>query len=704
MPENFREVSLERAYRSSSHRLSRDFYGLLLTHASQYRRAAGFFASTVFSVALEAHLDFFRRGGRIEIVSSDVLRAQDADQLVQAVYDRPRVRARWKLETVQVGDVASRESWPEFLAWLVAADLVTMRIARLVLGGPSNLYHEKIGIFYDRHAQLVAFSGSSNETEPGYVSNFERVDVFASFNSDTERRRALAIEQHFLDLWNNRTPGVEVVPLHVAIERGLLRVREETNGLDAGPAPSPRRPSGQAPEALFAAPGLELHRHQREAIRRWASMGGRGILEMATGSGKTITALSLASQLYDSLGSPLVILIIAPLIHLVDQWIAVASTFGLHPIRCAEGTDRWFDDLSVAIQASNAGHRPVLSIATTAATLASDPFQRLLLTIRKPLLVIGDEVHTYGAPVGFAALPKIDSYRVGLSATPERAMDPEGSQRLRSYFGPVVFEYTLRDALRDEVLTPYRYYPVLLDFDPDEMEEFVELTRRIARLGRSDDDSPPSEPAKRLLIKRARLVASARAKLPKLRALLASRRNDAHILVYCGDGAVEQPDGPEMVRQVEEAVRIVGAELGMTCASYTANTPATVRQQHLQAFSAGDLQVLVAIRCLDEGVDVPATRTAFLLASSTNPRQFVQRRGRVLRRAPGKYRADIHDFFVVPDPANYPKSHADYRAARSLVRSQLARSQEFADLAENGPTASGVLRPVRDHFDLLTEG
>ena len=160
----------------------------------------------------------------------------------------------------------------------------------------------------------------------------------------------------------------------------------------------------------------------------------------------------------------------------------------------------------------------------------------------------------------------------------------------------------------------------------------------------------------------------------------------------------------ETVRQVEEAVRIIGSELGMICASYTARTPPALRRQHLADFAAGAIQVLVAIRCLDEGVDVPATRTAFLLASSTNPRQFVQRRGRVLRRFPGKSRADIYDFFVVPDPEEYPRDDPAYSAARSLVRGQLARSREFIELAQNGPVAGALLRPLRDHFDLLAEG
>ena len=593
------------------------------------------------------------------------------------------------------------------MAWLIASDILLVRVARLVGAAQTNIYHEKIGIFYDSDGNLVAFGGSANETEHGYVANFERVDVFASFGSPTDRQRAFAIERHFLDLWNGETPGIEILTLQEALERRAFRPPSDAN--------APPRPLGSTeslsvrvhaqPEALGPPVWLELHRHQDEAIREWAGAGGRGVLEMATGSGKTITALSLASRLYDASGGPLVILVIAPLIHLVDQWIEVAESFGLRPIRCAEGASRWAPELAAAIQAANGASRKLLSIVTTTATLTTSTFQELVDSIRVGLLVIADEVHTCGSPSTSRALPRQDSYRVGLSATPERWMDAEGSQRLETYFGPVVYRYTLADALDDGVLAPYRYYPQLLEFDPDEMDEYVELTRRIGRyLGNNEESGEMNEQAKSLLIRRARLVGSARAKLPLLRELLAKRRRETHILVYCGDGTVESGDGDETVRQVEEAVRIIGSELGMICASYTARTPPALRRQHLADFAAGAIQVLVAIRCLDEGVDVPATRTAFLLASSTNPRQFVQRRGRVLRRFPGKSRADIYDFFVVPDPEEYPRDDPAYSAARSLVRGQLARSREFIELAQNGPVAGALLRPLRDHFDLLAEG
>ncbi|HEY3821771.1 MAG TPA: DEAD/DEAH box helicase family protein [Polyangiaceae bacterium] len=699
----FLDLSLERAYRSSTHVLGRDFYGQMLGASVLYRRAAGYFSSTVFSVASEIHLDFFRRGGRIQLVCSESFSATDVKALSEAIFDRPRVRARLQLASLTAEQMGTRITWPDLLSWLVASDLLLVKIALSAAPGGAGMYHEKIGVFVDTQGNRVAFSGSANETYQGYVGNFERVDVYPSFGAPDERARAGQIEAQVSTLWRNETTGLRVLPLVEALEQGVLVAHPEEP--DSGRRDASRSFTGSSappPEALVPDASFPPLEHQIAAISAWAGAGGRGILEMATGSGKTITALTLASRLYDRLGPPFVLIVVAPMIHLVDQWCGVAAGFGLHPIRCAEGAARWTEELGAAVDSANSGRRSLLSIATTAATMSSPGFRELVGRIRRPMLLIGDEAHTYGSTVYSDALPAVATYRLGLSATPERSMDEEGTRRLVEYFGPVVYQYGLREALRDGVLTPYRYSPLVVQLTDEEVEKYVELTKDIARYGGGNtDDDAANDVVKRLLIKRARVVASAQRKISALRDALSGRRRESHILVYCGDGSVIGPDGSELVRQVREVVRVVGSDLGMGVDSYTAETPPDERRRLLDDFSRGDLQVLVAIRCLDEGVDVPATRTAYLLASSTNPRQFVQRRGRVLRRYPGKVRAEVFDFFATGPFDAFPENSSEFRALRGLVRGQLARVEEFADLAENGPVARGVLRALRAHFRLL---
>ncbi len=640
----------------------------------------------------------------MDLVCSQWLGEEDLQAMSRAVLERPRVRASSKLEKLSSsGD--SAKPWPDLVSYLIAHDLLRVRIAITPQKGIGSLYHEKIGFFSDEEGRVVAYSGSANESHNGLETNFERVDVYASWGQGKERRRALAIQQQFQDLWGNRTDGLEVVDLATALQRRLLRIRDTTSDTDT-PISSKHFAGAKlsnTPEALVPPADIDLFPHQSEAIRSWAKAGGRGVLEMATGSGKTITGLSLASRLYDGAGTGLAILIVAPLIHLVDQWRGVAHLFGLDPIRCAESRKNWRDELGAAIYALNRGYRPVLTVATTAATLATPAMQRLLAGIRRPLLIIADEMHNYGADNALRSLPENATYRLGLSATPDRWMDESGTRALKDYFGPVVFRYGLDDAIRDEVLTRYRYYPELVELEPEETEEYLDLTRLLARYVTEDLNDPRAEAAKRLLIKRARLIASARCKIPRLKSLLAERTDDTHVLVYCGDGRVEGPESDETVRQIEEVVRMVGVDLGMTCASYTAETPPKRRIQLLRDFSSGLIQVLVAIRCLDEGVDVPETRIAYILASSTNPRQFIQRRGRVLRRAPGKTRAEIHDFFAAP-PTDDPDENApEFLVIRNLVGQQIRRAREFAELAENGPVARSKLLELTSKLHLLSE-
>ncbi len=693
-----RDMELTQVYRASSHSIGRDFLATMLGAATEYDRAAAFFSSSVFAVASDAFLAFFGRGGHMRLVCSPILHPEDIQALVRGVFDHAHVLAALgPLEQCARSGIT-----PDLLAWLIAKGALEVKIA--VPRARNAIYHEKIGMFRDARSASVAFTGSPNESRTAWAQNFERVDAFASWTADPDRRRALMIGTHFDELWANETASLEVFDLDDAIRRRLLEPEEvQLTGSDV-PAPSRLSRAEVVPEVLRYPSSLHLREHQKRAIEAWSKAGGRGLLEMATGSGKTITALALAARLRLGVKGGFVVVVVAPYIHLVDQWCDVARTFGLRPIRCAEGRGTWEQALSWAINAVNAGVRPVLSIATTVATLATPPFQALLARITAPMLFVGDEAHNFGAPSTAATLPESAHFRLGLSATPDRWMDEPGTAAVRAYFGPVVFQYGLQQAIRDEVLTPYRYHPVRVPLDPDELDEYLDISRQLARyLGREDgQDGPVGEVAMRLLLKRARLVGAARAKLPRLKAMLAQRTKETHILVYCGDGEVEGPTPGEQARQVEEAVRIIGHELGMTCASYTAATPPERRQELLHVFADGTLQVLVAIRCLDEGVDIPATRVAFILASSTNPRQFIQRRGRVLRRAPGKTRAEIFDFMVAPAPREVPRGSPEYPVVRRLLRNEFRRASEFADLAENGPVARSELLDLASHFELLS--
>lgn len=317
------------------------------------------------------------------------------------------------------------------------------------------------------------------------------------------------------------------------------------------------------------------------------------------------------------------------------------------------------------------------------------------------VLLIADEMHNLGAETYKRALPNSARFRLGLSATPIRHGDEEGTKALEAYFGSLdkpVFEFSLKDAIERGYLCRYYYHPVLAPLNENEMLEYKELSARIAKasaLGQADADGP-CDVLQKLLIARARMVARVQSKLELLEKLLEGRSDSAYNLVYCGD-AHDSDD-----RQVNKTLRLVGKHIGMRASRFTAEESASERRVLLERFTRGELQVLIAIRCLDEGVDVPRTETAYILASSTNPRQYIQRRGRVLRRAPGKDTATIFDFVAVPDLEDLARTHPDaLQTERGLLRRELVRVNEFAELALNPGDALEILREVKKRLHLM---
>ena len=439
---------------------------------------------------------------------------------------------------------------------------------------------------------------------------------------------------------------------------------------------------------------IVLRDYQREAVNNWIANKGRGILKMATGSGKTITALSIAAELYTKIDLEALI-VICPFRHLVKQWANESQKYGLKAILAFENVDRWDKDLTNQLVNLSLGLQDFISVITTNTTLMSTVFQAKLESFPKKTLLIGDEVHNLGAKKLSANLPRRIGLRLGLSATPERYLDEQGTQAIFNYFGSIIPpEFTLRDAIERGALVHYLYYPMLVE---NESERYAELSARIGRAIAAGGEGENNEALTVLLAQRARLVGAAENKLSTLKQIMADRLDTSHTLFYCGDGSIEGEIDQESQKQLEAITKILGIELHYRVNMYIANTSMSEREELHRRFSSGDLQGLVAIRCLDEGVDIPAIQTAVILASSSNPRQFIQRRGRILRRSPGKERAILYDMVVVPPDLGREALETE----RSLMRKELLRFAEFADLADNCGEARSKIKPLQKRFDLL---
>jgi DNA phosphorothioation system restriction enzyme len=584
------------------------------------------------------------------------------------------------------------------LAWLIRDGVITFQIA-IPQNELTGIFHAKLGIFVDPEGNKVAFSGSYNMTGAANT-NWETIDVYLSWES-AEAKRVAAKEAEFERIWKNEDPNLAVYQPTDKLVAKFVEITEHTRRpyiLKNGPNTSDR-PALWIPAHFLDGEG-KLRKHQEAAIQTWFKNNGRGVFQMATGSGKTVTALAVATKLALATikaGKKLVVLVTVPYKHLAEQWENEASAFGFEPLICYENFDSWAQQFHQKLLDLTLGTDEYVLFITVNATFSNERFQSLLAKIDATFLFIADEMHNMGGEKLRTQLPQNANFRLGLSATPDRHNDDTGTQVIRNYFGPVAADYGISEAIADGTLTPYYYYPVLVEFTDDEMERYQELSARIVKLmmaqGGNDADEP-SGALKFALLERARMIGNAENKIPILRSLLSERRDSKFDLVYCGDAITDD------VRSIDRVVELIGNGIGMRVNRFTSQESTKERREILERFGSGEVQVLAAIRCLDEGVDVPRTETAYILASTANPRQYIQRRGRVLRRATGKSYAYIYDFIVVP-PSGKHLDASTFNVERRLVKKELERVDEFAATSVNAGDALQALRTIKIRLNLL---
>lgn len=700
-----KELDLRNQYRSDRADLVQDFYIPCLQQSITYDRAVGFFSSTSLTIAAQGLNVFIQAQGRMRLVASPHLSSEDVNAIQQGLKQREQA----------IADALSRELEQDFeqvildrlawLAWLLRHGFLEIRLA-VHRNLDHGIYHEKLGVFADGEGNTVVFSGSANESVSALRSNFECIDVFRSWRVGDDERIAEKIDD-FQRLWENRTPNLEVLEFPEAAKRSLLKLcpeRMPTLARSVQEAEAEYSVSPSRPRSLYPVlpGGLVLRPYQQQAIDNWFANKGRGTLKMATGSGKTITALAIAAELYrksSQQNKPLQgLLIVCPYRHLVTQWAQEAQKFGLEPISAFETVQSWQGELQSQLLAVHSERQPFITVITTNATLIRESLQSQLQFFPKRSMIIGDEAHNLGATRLEASLPQAIPLRLALSATPERYFDEQGSERLFDYFGSVLEpEFTLKDAIAAKALVPYLYYPILVELTEAEIDQYAELSSKIGRAIAIGGDINENEALTALLMQRARLVGAAVNKLEALRTLMLNRLQTRHTLFYCGDGSVEDEVTQESTRHLAAVMALLQDELGYRVKPYTAETTLVEREELRQQFAQGSLQGLVAIRCLDEGVDIPAIQSAVILASSSNPRQFIQRRGRILRPSPGKERAELFDMIVIPPDLG----RESWNTERSLLRKELRRFIEFADLAINSGQAGKILLPLQEKYQLL---
>ena len=508
--------------------------------------------------------------------------------------------------------------------------------------------------------------------------------------------------EYFEETWNNLTSSLEVIDFpKVALDK-LQTYKKETydKNIDQSEESFVSKPTEvtHSEESINInerniprLPFDRLRLYQEEAIDSWANKGYNGIFDMATGTGKTYTGLGALVELYKHCNSDLAVVICCPFIHLVEQWVEDLIKFNIEPIvGYGSSTQKnWKDKLQKAVQYHNykIKGKEFFCFITTNATFYSEFVQNELKKLNHNSLLMVDEAHYFGAEFIRKNLPQNFEYRLALSATIDRHGDEEGTKVLYEYFGEKCIEYTLEMAIDAGMLTKYYYYPIIINLTPEELSLYKELTKKIAKFIVGSDKKHIPEAAKPFLLKRAKLIAGAENKLLALKEAIEPYKNKKHLLVYCGATTLDSQNADnDSLKQIQVVCKMLGNDLNMKVAKFTAEEDMKQRQNIKNLFSKGDmLQVLVAIKCLDEGFNIPEIRTAFILASTTNPKEYIQRRGRVLRLAEGKKYAEIYDFITLPRPLEetYNLTAAEQKYEQGLVKREFERMKEFNRMAIN---------------------
>lgn len=709
-------------YRSLIDDMVRYFYIPCLENAVSYRRAVGFFSSSSLVEVSQGIAKMAQNGGKIRIVASPYLSDEDIEAIKTGYENRKEVIEQALLRQLHepVNYYASERM--NMLANLVADGILDIRIAYTMDRSGMGMYHEKMGIIEDDEGNVIAFSGSNNESATAMSINYETMDVFRNWGDSSEKERVQLKCNAFHSIWNNNEPNIEVMEFENITKALIEKYRRKSTNFNIDKEEYPDGVSAEGERSIdktTIAPripeGFELRDYQVEAIDKWEEQDFKGIFDMATGTGKTYTGLGAAARLSKRLEDRLALIIVCPYQHLVEQWVEDIVLFGMKPIIGYSSSIQrsWKKNLESAIrdQKLKVRKREFFCFVTTNATFSSEFVQNQLSKIRSDILLMVDEAHNFGADNLRRLLLPNYKYRLALSATLDRYGDPEGTEALYRYFGGKCIEYSLEKAIGEGKLTPYKYYPVIVSLSDIELQEYDNLTTQIAKCLTKDKRGKTvlSEKGKRLALQRSRLVAGASGKIQALEKYIMPYIEDKHILVYCGattvfDGNQEnmQIDNDE-IRQIDLVTDLLGNKLHMKVSQFTSKENVEERNILKREFADGsNLQALIAIKCLDEGVNIPKIKTAFILASTNNPKEYIQRRGRVLRLAEGKDYAEIYDFITLPRKLDEVTGITEEQMKRelTLVKNELCRAEEFARIALNSVTASAIIDDIRTAYDL----
>lgn len=732
------EWSIDRDYKTGSDNEPLQFYLDGLANSNEFDLLLGYFSSSAINLLSVGFATFISKGGKMRMVINHLLSSKDKEAIEKASQESFN-KVFDLTDVVSLGRVLDEYDthFFECLAYLIFQKRIEIKVIKPKNG--KGIAHYKSGVFSDGDG-FVGYKASCNFTLYGLSENLEELEAFLSWENGRSNKLIKKQQKVIDDYFTEKDKDVEYVPvkdIEVVLkdrfgkkEISELLVQEEQllkkkMSLISNPKlkktinklfkdidiirRTPRFPNGGEPRP-----------YQKTAYENWVTNNYKGIFAMATGTGKTITSLNCLLEIYKNTGYYKT-LILVPTMSLVEQWEKECGKFNfIENIIKVYSLNNWQSELSRLETLKLLNKDFSFVIIATYSSFLTKKFQSQFKELPENTLIIADECHNLGSP---SILKKLNSIhlqkRVGLSATPERQYQEEINNSIREFFGEkpennYTFSYSMEDAIKKEpkALCPYRYYPQVVHLTDSEFQEYVDYTRRIVAMHPKSEEE--KEIYNRLCIARQRIIHKAKNKLDVFKSILqeeySKRKNLKYTLVYVPEGLADEDVIFDAIKTdiLEETdadrnllnlyTRTIGELFeDVTVKQFIGSTTSDDRKKILYDFSKGNLQIITSMKCLDEGIDVPRSELAIFCASTGNPRQFIQRRGRVLRLSDGKDEAVIYDLVVVPDPSG---DDSLFKTEQGEVAKELRRIRDFAEMSENKHYTRQILDPILKYYQL----
>jgi len=704
-----------------------EFFSKAFLNSNHLDLGLGYFSSSAFRVLAPALAPFIYAGGTIHIAINDELSIKDKELLSSSATAGENIfeeKVLQDLESLFDHLASYDEHFLKCLAYLFQNNRIVLKAMEVTTAG-FGIAHHKFGVFTDDSGNKIAFNGSANFSQNALLNHVESMTCFSSWTeSELANQIIHEYSQLFEQIWTDSHPNLKIISLDKVKARivgkfqtvtedelrkshkKLLQKLIQKNGA-----------RGITVESIVSRLGLEkeekgnphlpsfithLHDYQLEAYENWKNNEYQGLFEMATGSGKTVTALYCALKIYE-VYQYCRLLILVPSLTLLDQWEEEVNKFHFpRPVIISSKNKEWRREVT-RLSARARLEKNSFCLISTYTSFGSEDFQNLMRKLPSDIIIIADEVHNFGTRRMINLHPQKIKYRIGLSATPARYFDEIGTSEIKDYFNsgekPTI-SYTLKQAIEDDKLTKYYYYPYIVELTPDEMSKYIKITKQLYfYLNPGGDAYLEDKTVEELLLRRKRIIHKAYNKRAVLRdiieAIIQKEGKLQFTLLYVPEGRAGTYDDDDR-RLINEYSNILYNEYGVVQHQYIGETDN--RQGVLQDFSKGKISVLTAMKCLDEGVDIKRTETAIFAASTGNPRQYIQRRGRILRKHPEKHISKIYDMLVIPAMPSLTEGDTNIEA--KLIKNELKRIVEFADLAINTYESKNTVNKMIEEYNI----